>query len=137
MLYYCKTDSEQRIISIGPEILLSEGNTSPIELSDEDFLLVCSGLGRHKLVSRDGKNHLETVPFSAQELEENAKAEQEEEKNSLRSKRNAVCFSVINRGELWYESLTEEQKTELRLWYRAWLDVTVSMQEPSMPVWLK
>ena len=137
MLYYCKTDSEQRIISIGPEILLSEGNTSPIDLSDEDFLFVCSGLGRHKLVSRDGKNCLEKVSFSAEELEENAIAEQEEEKNILRSNRESKCFPIINRGQLWYETLTEEQKTELRFWYRAWLDVTVSMQEPSMPVWLK
>ena len=54
----------------------------------------------------------------------------------LRMVRERVCFTVINRGELWYETLTDEQRAELREWYRAWLDVTVSLKIPKCPKWI-
>lgn len=57
--------------------------------------------------------------------------------NSLRRKREAECFSVINRGELWYERLSEGQREELETWYQAWLDVTKTKKEPNRPDWLK
>ena len=46
------------------------------------------------------------------------------------------CFSVINRGQLWYERLTEEQKTELNAWYQAWLNATEAGAMPEKPGWL-
>lgn len=54
------------------------------------------------------------------------------------------CFAIINRGELWYNKLTEEQKQELDVWYQAWLDVTEETNKdengnyiiPEKPSWL-
>lgn len=54
----------------------------------------------------------------------------------LRQQREAECFSVINRGQLWYDTLTESQTRELQTWYQAWLDVTETGQVPKRPDWL-
>lgn len=54
----------------------------------------------------------------------------------LRAKRKSICFSIINRGQLWYETLSESQKKELKLWYKAWLDVTETLVEPVVPEFL-
>ena len=56
--------------------------------------------------------------------------------DDLRLQRETECFPIINRGQLWYESLSEIQVTELQLWYQAWLDVTETLVIPERPVWL-
>lgn len=56
---------------------------------------------------------------------------------SLRKLRENKCFTIINRGSFWYETLTTEQVQELREWYAAWLDVTVTFKIPKAPKWLK
>ena len=55
---------------------------------------------------------------------------------TLRQRREAECFSVINRGALWFNRLTEEQKAELDTWYQEWLDVTETRTVPDKPSWL-
>ena len=55
----------------------------------------------------------------------------------LRNKREIECFSVVNRGKLWYDKLKAEQVQELDNWYMAWLDVTETLVEPQKPDWLK
>ena len=62
--------------------------------------------------------------------------EAEVELNELRSQREKVCFPYINRGYLWYNKLTIEQKEELDVWYNAWLDVTDTKIVPEKPEWL-
>ena len=57
--------------------------------------------------------------------------------NELREQRQLECFPVINRGELWYQSLTSAQITELSEWYNAWLNVTETKVVPTMPTWIK
>lgn len=67
--------------------------------------------------------------------------------NNLRARREQECFSYINRGALWYNTLTSEQQQELNTWYQAWLDVPQVYQEtkpedietiiPQKPIWLK
>lgn len=57
--------------------------------------------------------------------------------DELRFKREKACFSYINRGYLWYNNLTEKQKSELDSWYKAWLDVTDTKVIPEKPEWLK
>lgn len=57
--------------------------------------------------------------------------------NSLRAQREAECFSVINRGKLWYDGLTEEQLGELKAWYQAWLDAPQTKEKPKELAWLK
>lgn len=58
-------------------------------------------------------------------------------KENLRELRETKCFAVINRGQIWYDRLTESQKEELSAWYDAWLKVTETFVEPKMPEWLK
>lgn len=62
--------------------------------------------------------------------------EGEEKKEMLRNIREVECFSIINRGLLWYETLTYSQKQELNEWYRDWLNVTETLIEPTKPEWL-
>ena len=54
----------------------------------------------------------------------------------LRVRREKECFSVINRGEMWYSMLTDEQKSELKVWYKAWLDVTETLEPPEPLAWV-
>lgn len=56
--------------------------------------------------------------------------------NELRVEREVQCFQVINRGQLWYDNLTDTQKQELKVWYNAWLDVTETKVIPTKPKWL-
>lgn len=55
----------------------------------------------------------------------------------LRRQRERICFSVVNRGQVWYDTLTTVQKAELLLWYNAWLNVTETLKVPDMPCWIK
>lgn len=55
---------------------------------------------------------------------------------NLRNQREVECFPIINRGKLWYDTLTTEQVTELNEWYNAWLDVTETKVIPTKPSWL-
>ena len=60
----------------------------------------------------------------------------EDKLSELRERRIKECFSVVDRGELWYNSLTDEQYMELKNWRLAWLDVTETMIIPQAPKWL-
>lgn len=68
--------------------------------------------------------------------------ETERELMNLRAQREIECFSIVNRGVLWYNRLNEEQLKELDSWYQAWLDVTESKAKsgykiPTKPRWLE
>lgn len=58
-------------------------------------------------------------------------------KEALRQIREKECYSIINRGILWYNTLTEEQKAELLAWYDEWKDVTETFVKPKRPEWIK
>lgn len=55
----------------------------------------------------------------------------------IRALRLKKCFSVINRGQLWYNTLSEAQVLELQTWYQAWLDATDTLVIPEKPSWLE
>lgn len=55
----------------------------------------------------------------------------------LRHLREIYCFAIVNRGELWYDTLTNDQIAELNVWYRDWLNVTDTKVIPDKPSWLK
>ena len=55
----------------------------------------------------------------------------------LRKIRENECFSIVNRGNVWYNLLTDTQKTELKEWYQSWLNVTETLVCPCKPDWLK
>lgn len=69
--------------------------------------------------------------------EQNDAIEMETKKADLRDRREKECFSVINRGQLWYEGVSLTQLLELRQWYQAWLKVTETMIVPEKPAWLE
>ena len=66
--------------------------------------------------------------------------------DNLRARREYECFSYVNRGVLWYNTLTNEQQQQLNTWYQAWLNVPQVYQEtkpedietiiPTKPSWL-
>lgn len=56
--------------------------------------------------------------------------------DTLRSMREHICFPIVNRGKLWYNTLTEEHLYDLERWYFAWLNVTETREIPAMPEWL-
>lgn len=56
--------------------------------------------------------------------------------SAIRMIRQAECFSVINRSQLWYNSLTNEQKAELQEWYEAWLVAPDTLVIPTKPDWI-
>lgn len=70
----------------------------------------------------------------------------EQKLDRLRELRERECFPIINRGVLWYNTLTSEQQLELDTWYKAWLNVPQVYQEtkpedietiiPQKPIWL-
>jgi hypothetical protein len=63
--------------------------------------------------------------------------------DDIRKIRDKECFSVVNRSNLWYIKLTEEQKTELEEWYQEWLELPNKQKEtknklkyPVKPSWV-
>lgn len=76
----------------------------------------------------DGK-----LVLDEQKLQDLAYDEKIEE---LRRRREVECFPIINRGKLWYDSLTPYQISELNDWYNAWLKITETLKIPVKPEWL-
>ena len=77
---------------------------------------------------RDG-----TATFNS---EQNETLLSEAQKDEFRLRREKECFSVINRGQLWYEGISLTRLLELRQWYQAWLNVTETMVVPEKPTWI-
>ena len=103
----------------GPSI---EDATIALEISDEEFAKT-SNWPIDKLWQWDyseNKFKLVTTPIL----------------DDLRAARALKCFPIINRGNGWYKTLSEEQQSELDTWYQAWLDVTETGEIPQKPEWL-
>jgi len=43
--------------------------------------------------------------------------------NDLRKLRAIQCFSVVDRSKIWWDTLSEEQVSEIKDWYNEWLDI--------------
>ena len=70
------------------------------------------------------------IPYSEAELLARRKDE-------LRARRAVECFSIVDRGALWYEKLTPKKRAELTLWYEAWLNAPQTMTVPTKPEWVR
>lgn len=57
--------------------------------------------------------------------------------NEIRLRRRKECFPIVNRGQVWYNTLTDDQKAELTIWYKLWLDAPKTKIIPTKPSWLK
>ena len=55
----------------------------------------------------------------------------------MRNIRREGVFSIINRGPLWYETLSPDQLAELRAWYAAWLNYPATGDLPPTPACLE
>lgn len=99
-----------------------------VELTDERYEELLAGQAQGLTIEeRDG------IPV----LVDYRPSAEEKELSQLRARRSLECFSVIDRSVLWHNRLTEEQKTELNVWYQAWLNVTKTKVIPEKPAWLE
>lgn len=111
-------------------------NENAIELSDEEYSNLMNIIGDGGALKEDKQGR----PYA----EINEKVKQNRIDN-LRLKREVECFSIINRGQLWYNTLTESQIAELDEWYNAWLNITSETNKnsnegyilPKKPDWIK
>lgn len=87
---------------------------------------------RQELKIENGQLVVVNKNLTAEQLQE----VEQIELNNLRAQREEECFTIVNRGQLWYNKLTQEQITQLNTWYQAWLDVTVTKIIPAKLSWL-
>lgn len=102
-------------------------NDEAIALTDEEYNTIMTQVGNGGELLQDDNGRPYVSP---------PKDAEERELDNLRIMREHQCFPIINRGQLWYNTLTEKQKTELNAWYHAWLDVTETNIIPTKPSWL-
>lgn len=96
------------------------------ELADEEYD-----------VGFDGKIYSASEMQGADYLARKAEFDNNIRLSNIRLQRETECFPVINRGELWYAKLSDEQKAELSAWYEAWLNAPQTLVIPETLEWLK
>lgn len=106
---------------------VSSYSTSPMDCEDDIQYEIDTDIEFDKLGKCD---------FINNHLVLNNDYEIEDVRRRYRIKRERECFSIINRGQLWYEMLTADQRNDLKIWYKAWLDVTETLEMPNKPSWL-
>ncbi len=93
---------------------------APVEVSEEDYKKISTFPFNHNWKYLDGKMILVCLDDEAE----------------IRKRRETECFIYINRGSLWYDTLSEVQKLELKNWYQDWLDAPSTKSIPAKPSWL-
>lgn len=114
-------------MNVGSEGILPDGIAVEIDVDNFDF---DDFLENYRAYKFDGNN-------VNRDDEQAVIVKDENEKELLRVRRLKECFPIINRGDMWYKTLSEEQEKELNVWYKAWLDVTETKKVPKNPDWLK
>ena len=112
------------------------------EIIKDDFSYFDGALSmadeKYKIVNGyNGALYLEEYTQSEEYKQKKEQWDSEHQLKDLRNIREINCFSIINRGYLWYSQLSEQQLVELDNWYNAWLDVTKTRIIPQKPIWLK
>ena len=125
MKTYIVVDSNDYVVAMADNLKIEMDNCTTYVLDGE--------LDHSKIdgyIYKDNQLIFNQERFDARQLEN--------KQWSLRNKREQICFSVVNRGDIWYEKYvnTEERKKEFEDWYQAWLDVTDTMVEPETPEWI-
>lgn len=88
-------------------------------------------------VGVDGRIYSKTEMSTKEYLEKKDKCLEARQKDGIRVQRSEECFPIINRGALWYDTLTIEQKKEMSMWYQEWLDAPATGVIPTKPSWIK
>lgn len=111
-------------------VIIAEQNLKPIQEADhgEDKYPINYYTFEEKASSIEVSNIL--TDEARLKVEESALAK-------IRQTRKTECFSVVNRGKVWYENLTESQYNELETWYQEWLDAPQTGYIPVKPEFLK
>ena len=130
---YARTDSTGKVIHIFSEVFETPRDT--------DILIDGTNTARHgaqkyQIYDDDGFYNYEIVNGKLQQHDKTTD-KIEAKKAYIRQLRTTECFSYINRGQLWYDMLTAEQKEELKEWYISWLDAPATLTIPEPPEWLK
>ena len=61
----------------------------------------------------------------------------DESTETLRNRRKSECFEIANRN-FFFDEATAEDLSEIKIWYTAWLNVTVSPYAiPEIPKYIK
>ena len=58
-------------------------------------------------------------------------------KQALKDYRQTHVFDIINRGNVWFNTLTIAQKAQLNTWYQSWLNVDTTLVVPETPTFLE
>lgn len=58
--------------------------------------------------------------------------EQSKKRDEIRTRREIECFSIVDRP-LWVDTLTAEQRVQLKAWYQLWLNAPETMVIPEKP----
>lgn len=60
------------------------------------------------------------------------------DEKTIRERRQIECFNLVdNRSQLWWNHLSDEQKSELDKWYESWLIAPETKTIPEKPKWLE
>lgn len=63
--------------------------------------------------------------------------ELEKKRNYLRAQRKRICYPIVNRGQAWYDTLSNYQRLTLKSWYENWLVAPDTLEEPVAPDWIQ
>ena len=128
MRKYIVIDENNNVIAASEGAYIEIDNATTIEIDEEINYDKFEGLVFDK---DSGKVVFDEVRYLKRMSEIN--------KENLRLKREDECFSVVNRGDIWYETYvnTPQREREFKSWYKAWLDVTETLIIPTKPSWIK
>lgn len=130
-MFYLAINKKTHVVESVTRTPLEENEYVYGFLIEEDMFSFCN---RHPRLT-DGGYFLVDNKI-VENVEETQKCLVNREKMRLRELRESECFTIVNRGQLWYASLTAVQMQELTNWYQAWLDVTDTLTVPPKPEWL-
>jgi hypothetical protein len=125
---YLLEKDTNRITSFWHMMPKDPDSTTVINITEEEVDLV------HQRKLYDYKIENNTLIYDPIPIPQDV--QDENTRQQLRQKRKMICFPIINRGKLWYDTLTSEQLEELRTWYNAWLNCTTTLIEPVTPSWI-
>ena len=128
IIYY--TSNLNKVVQISQEEI-SDLDSESFRIIQVSSMPVYDSL-RQELYVQNGIVSVANKSFTPSQLREI----EAQEIINLRAQRESECFPIVNRGYVWYETLTLEQIEELKVWYQAWLDVTATKIIPTKPSWL-
>lgn len=117
--------------------VLLDNNNYVMGYSDNENVIVQGAIDINFQITDHFTSNYKFYTYVNGELKFDSNKEIEDlELQELRFIRSKECFKIVNRGQAWYNTLTEEQKNELQVWYQAWLDVTDKKVIPTTPSWI-